>query len=453
MYGTTVVNVDLSERVALFDNCKVCNFKRNVNHNFFGLNITIFVVFIIAGFRIDYRNHFGFLSILFNALIYAEYRKSGNFFVLTGNSVVCIVLTVKGVRVGELRAEVREIDQGTGTIGREHITGVINVTRTTVRKHHYVGELIHRGVETDVTSVYTNGDLFPFNAVFKCELEERRNVVVRNIFGFSMVSIKSIVIVVGIVLDKLFESQKLLSRNCRFTSIYRERINDRIILQHFIAGLLGKRYVIFILEKIERHKNVVVSLLSRVFFNLVSKSFELFSSDKSGNQVDNFFTTDGVFYTNTATDVIDSNLLVSSSVLERAHCRVFIVSRELNDDLRQKLLLFGSVSTSALTDCFCTACIVGVGAIESTVLGDAGHTAASLIIVRFKNLFFGLSIILKSKEDHFTGKRICIECIAVNNSVKLHRFDFAGTEDTLFYRGESGVGISGLLNFLPIIFP
>ena len=274
-----------------------------------------------------------------------EDRITNGLLVSTGDLVVRVVGTVDlaGNRVAGYVHEVLKGEQRARAIGEEGVTVVSNVTCAHVRQDANAFELELRLVETDTVCRETDREAVLTEGILQSQLKERRVLVFTLILGHLVVNVHFLVGVVRTsCLDVLLALLKLDggSRGVKDVDVHlgNHGVNRQKVILQTVRGAELQT-----LELVVGHELLEVEVLFIIIIVLKQRGaderLETGLLDHTGNEASCFLTTDGVFHTDTVLDVLDLDLVTSSSVFVAEILLRTAVFGIADDDLRHQLHL------------------------------------------------------------------------------------------------------------------
>ena len=328
----------------------------------------------------------------------APYRPAHNFGVLTGDFMVRIVCAINltGNVIGDT-LNILETDQRTGTVGDHGITAVGVGTGAEVGQDLNGVELVGFFVEFDTVGGQTDFKAAVRDLVFQSQTETGRSSVVAFVTGHGMVNVQFFVGVQRTPgLDDVFQFAKLSRLDVGVTYVNSHFQSDGELGLHFDDTTFSQFGSIGVLQGVEGFQLFTEPVVFNVFQN---QSTETAYFDQTGNQTGGLLFTQGIFYTHTALDVLQSDLTTQSSFLVGVHFLGHVVVQVVDDDLRQQLLLysFGSAGSSSH--------INGVG--------EEGLTAGSVHNGNFAGEFFKPELVAAFFLDHNHFGQLLVR-VAVN---------------------------------------
>ena len=284
----------------------------------------------------------------------APYRPAHNFGVLSGDFVVRIVRTVNltGDIVGDT-LNVLETDQRTGTVGDHGVPAIGVGAGAEVGQDLHGVELISFFVEFDTVGRQTNFKAAVYDLVFQSQTETRGSSIVAFVTGHAVVNVQFFVGVQRTPgLDDFFEFTKFSCLDVRVTYVYSHFHGDGELGLHFDDTTFGQFRSVGVLQGVEGFQLFTEPVVFDVFQN---QGTEPAYFDQTGNQTGGLLFTQGIFYTHTALDVLQSDLTTEGSFLVGVHFLGHVVVQIVDDNLRQQLFLYSNGSA-------CGSCNVdGVG--------------------------------------------------------------------------------------------
>ena len=266
-----------------------------------------------------------------------------NFFITCcGNRVECIVLAVKLISQRYVfSSDISILDNATGTVGNKYITFVSfsfgrYLSCAHMRQQGDVFQLIVRVIETNVVSSKTDIYAIFRQHILDSEFKECRFFIGTLILCDLVTFFDKVEGYSCILFYPFFHTEQFLLCCRRVDNIYRELFTDRERQQDLLNCFSGILRIVDILFKIECRKSRSITGVSSLH-RLEIVLFETLNCFTSRNEDTNLFTSQGIFNSETTTDIFNFDLMIDSRVLEGVHFCFFIILGICENNLGEKL--------------------------------------------------------------------------------------------------------------------
>ena len=353
-----------------------------------------------------------------------------------------LILSVNRAGDREVLAhDVLILDDRTRAVRGEHIPLVVDVARARIRKHHDVAEREGGGVETDVARVAADREAHFVDGILQRQLEQRRRLIVGDVFGLGVVLVHLLEGIVGVELDILLQQRQLRRNDGLVADVDGKLLRNREGHLDLHLRLFGDGRIVEVLLGIIRVKLFPMALDLGVLLHLFQQRLVLIRLNHTRHEVIGLLAAERIFDADAVADILDGKLIADGAVVKGVVGGGRVVIDEVEQNLRVQLRL-RCLGARGAGGGFAAAYGIRVGGIITRI--GIRTVLITLIVVALCD---------ELEHDNFAGFGIDVERIAVLDKLLLHRGDGIPVAlDAFVDRGELRLHICGLEHILPNVY-